>query len=118
MERHRVLKGYLFAAGGAALFSTKAIFIKLAYMEEANAALMLALRIATALPFFIGVGLYAVCQLRQAGKPLPGWGLTFRALLARRGASELCSRTESEKIPASRPVAFDRSLPGLARPAV
>jgi drug/metabolite transporter (DMT)-like permease len=82
MERHRVLKGYLFAAGGAALFSTKAIFIKLAYMEEANAALMLALRMATALPFFIGVGLYAVYQLRQAGKPLPGWGLTFRALLA------------------------------------
>ena len=82
MERHRVLKGYLFAAAGAALFSTKAIFIKLAYMEEANAALMLALRMATALPFFIGVGLYAVYQLRQAGKPLPGWSLTFRALLA------------------------------------
>ncbi len=82
MERHRVLKGYLFAAAGAALFSTKAIFIKLAYMEEANAALMLALRMATALPFFIGVGLYAVYQLRQAGKPLPGWGVTIRALLA------------------------------------
>jgi drug/metabolite transporter (DMT)-like permease len=76
------LKGYLFAAAGAALFSTKAIFIKLAYMEEANAALMLALRMATALPFFIGVGLYAVYQLRQAGKPLPGWGLAIRALFA------------------------------------
>jgi drug/metabolite transporter (DMT)-like permease len=82
MERHRVLKGYLFAAAGAALFSTKAIFIKLAYMEEANAALMLALRMATALPFFIGVGIYAVYQLSQAGKPLPGWSLTIRALLA------------------------------------
>ena len=82
MERHRVLKGYLFAAAGAALFSTKAIFIKLAYTEEANAALMLALRMATALPFFIGVGLYAVYKLRQAGKPLPGWGLAVRALLA------------------------------------
>lgn len=82
MERHRVLKGYLFAAAGAALFSTKAIFIKLAYMEEANAALMLALRMATALPFFIGVGLYAVYQMRQAGKPLPDWGLAIRALFA------------------------------------
>jgi drug/metabolite transporter (DMT)-like permease len=82
MERHRVLKGYLFAAAGAALFSTKAIFIKLAYMEEANAALMLALRMATALPFFIGVGLYAVYKLRQAGQPLPGRSLTIRALLA------------------------------------
>jgi drug/metabolite transporter (DMT)-like permease len=80
MERHRVLKGYLFAAAGAALFSTKAIFIKLAYMEEANAALMLALRMAMALPFFVAVGLYAMYQLRQNGEALPGWGLTVRAL--------------------------------------
>jgi drug/metabolite transporter (DMT)-like permease len=80
MERHRVLKGYLYAGAGAALFLTKAIFIKLAYMEEANAALMLALRMAMALPFFVAVGLYAVYQLRQSGKPLPGWGLTIRAL--------------------------------------
>ena len=81
MERHRVLKGYLYAGAGAALFSTKAIFIKLAYMEEANAALMLALRMAMALPFFVAVGLYAVYQLRQNGKAMPGWGLTIRALL-------------------------------------
>ncbi len=81
MERHRVLKGYLFAAAGAALFSTKAIFIKLAYMEQANAALLLALRMATALPFFLGVGFYALYQLRKAGKPLPGWNMAVRALL-------------------------------------
>ena len=81
MERHRVLKGYLYAGAGAALFSTKAIFIKLAYMEEANAALMLALRMAVALPFFVAVGLYAVYQLRQNGKAMPGWGLIIRALL-------------------------------------
>lgn len=81
MGQHRVLKGYLFAGAGAALFSTKAIFIKLAYMEEANAALMLALRMAVALPFFVAVGLYAVYHLRQNDKALPGWGLTIRALL-------------------------------------
>jgi drug/metabolite transporter (DMT)-like permease len=81
MERHRVLKGYLYAGAGAALFSTKAIFIKLAYMEEANAALMLALRMAMALPFFVAVGLYAVYQLRQNGKAMPGWSMTIRALL-------------------------------------
>jgi drug/metabolite transporter (DMT)-like permease len=80
MERHRVLKGYLYAGAGAALFSTKAIFIKLAYMEEANAALMLALRMAMALPFFVAVGLYAVYRLRQNGRALPGWGMTIRAL--------------------------------------
>ncbi len=81
MEKHRVLSGYLYAGAGAALFSTKAIFIKLAYMEQANAALMLALRMAVSLPFFVGVGLYAVYQLRQNGKPMPGWNLTIRALL-------------------------------------
>ena len=81
MERHRVLKGYLYAGAGAALFSTKAIFIKLAYMEEANAALMLALRMAVALPFFVAVGFYAAYQLRQNGKTMPGWGLTIRALM-------------------------------------
>ena len=71
MERHRVLKGYLYAGAGAALFSTKAIFIKLAYMEEADAALMLALRMAMALPFFVAVGFYAVYQLHQKGKAMP-----------------------------------------------
>ncbi len=80
MEKHRVLSGYLYAGAGAALFSTKAIFIKLAYMEQANAALMLALRMAVSLPFFVGVGLYAVYQSRRGGRPLPGWGLTIRAL--------------------------------------
>ena len=80
MEQHRVAKGYVLAGAGAALFSTKAIFIKLAYMEQANAALMLALRMAMALPFFVAVGLYAVYQLRKDGKALPGWDLTVRAL--------------------------------------
>ena len=80
MEQHRVAKGYVLAGAGAALFSTKAIFIKLAYMEQANAALMLALRMAMALPFFVAVGLYAVYQLQKDGKPLPGWDLTIRTL--------------------------------------
>ena len=80
MEQHRMAKGYVLAGAGAALFSTKAIFIKLAYMEQANAALMLALRMAVSLPFFVAVGLYAIYQLRKGGKPMPGWGLTTRAL--------------------------------------
>jgi drug/metabolite transporter (DMT)-like permease len=80
MEKQRVLQGYIYAGAGAALFSTKAIFIKLAYMEEANAALLLALRMAMALPFFLAVGIYAVYQLRRNGRALPGWGLALRAL--------------------------------------
>ena len=78
MTRDRIL-GYFYAASGAALFSTKAIFIKLAYMEQANAALMLALRMAISMPFFVGVGIYAATQLRRAGKPLPSWSMFWKA---------------------------------------
>jgi drug/metabolite transporter (DMT)-like permease len=63
--------GYFYAAAGAALFSTKAIFIKLAYMDKVDAALMLALRMVTALPFFLAVAIYMVLKLRREGRPLP-----------------------------------------------
>jgi drug/metabolite transporter (DMT)-like permease len=76
-----ILKGYLYAGAGAALFSTKAIFIKLAYREEVNAALMLALRMAFSLPVFVCVGLYAVSRLRAENKPLPERNLWLRAML-------------------------------------
>jgi drug/metabolite transporter (DMT)-like permease len=64
--------GYSLAAAGAALFSSKAIFIKLAYLERSDASLMLASRMAFSLPFFIVIGLYAFNKRRQAGLPAPG----------------------------------------------
>ena len=79
MNQSRAL-GYALAASGAALFSTKAIFIKLAYMDQVNPALMLALRNLVALPFFLSVGLYTVYQLRRDGKALPSLKLTAQAL--------------------------------------
>jgi drug/metabolite transporter (DMT)-like permease len=79
MNQSRLL-GYAFAAAGAALFSTKAIFIKLAYMDQVNPALMLALRNLVALPFFLGVGIYTVYQMRRDGKALPSLKLTCQAL--------------------------------------
>ncbi len=63
--------GYAFTALGAALFSSKAIFIKLAYLEKSDAALMLALRMMMSLPFFVAVGLYALYLHRRAGHPYP-----------------------------------------------
>ena len=63
--------GYGLAAAGAALFSSKAIFIKLAYLERADASLMLATRMAFSLPFFIAIGLYALGKRRRAGLPPP-----------------------------------------------
>lgn len=63
--------GYVLAALGAALFSSKAIFIKLAYLERADAAMMLALRMVMSLPFFLAIGLYALYLHRRAGRPYP-----------------------------------------------
>ena len=54
------LAGFTLAAAGAALFSTKAIFIKLAYLESADAPQLLAWRMIFSLPFFLVVGAYAL----------------------------------------------------------
>ena len=54
-----IVKGYLLAGGGAALFSMKAIIIKLAYGDESvqiEPITLLGLRMAFALPVFIGIG--------------------------------------------------------------
>ncbi len=60
--------GYWLTAAGATLFSTKAIFIKLAYRDDVNASLMLAYRMAFALPFFIAAGLWALSRRRASGE--------------------------------------------------
>ena len=70
-QRHLAV-GYTFAALGAALFSSKAIFVKLAYLEKADASLLLALRMAFALPFFIAIGAYALRRRLSQGLPMPG----------------------------------------------
>ena len=63
--------GYLLCAAGATLFSTKAIFIKLAYQETVDASLMLAWRNIFAVPLFLAIGVYAVLQKRGQGVALP-----------------------------------------------
>lgn len=64
--------GYVLAAAGAALFSTKAIFIKLAFEEQVDAALMLAYRMLFSLPFFAAIGALAYARKRSRGEPAPG----------------------------------------------
>jgi drug/metabolite transporter (DMT)-like permease len=73
--------GYALAAAGAALFSTKAIFIKLAFAEKVDASLMLAYRMILALPVFVAIGLWAFARKRVKGEPLPGWDSVGRAML-------------------------------------
>jgi drug/metabolite transporter (DMT)-like permease len=76
-----ILIGYAFAAAGAVLFSTKAIFIKLAYAEGINAETLLALRMLLSLPFYAAIGLFSVGDRRRTGRPLPARGLVGRAAL-------------------------------------
>ena len=65
--------GYACAALGAAFFSTKAIFIKLAFQDQVDAALMLAYRMLFATPVFIAVGIWAFTQRRAKGEQPPHW---------------------------------------------
>ncbi len=65
--------GYGCAALGAAFFSTKAIFIKLAFQDQVDAALMLAYRMLFATPVFIAVGIWAFTQRRAKGEQPPHW---------------------------------------------
>ena len=71
MNRQSLLFGYLFAAAGSAFFSTKAIFIKLAYQDKADAFLMLAWRMIFALPVFAAIGIWAYLRRRADGRPEP-----------------------------------------------
>lgn len=71
MDRRSLITGYALVAVGAALFSSKAIFIKLAYAERFDALLILAWRMVFALPVFIAVGVYEVRRLKRQGKSRP-----------------------------------------------
>lgn len=77
----RILAGYVLAGGGAALFSTKAIFIKLAYMDVVDAPLLLALRMIFSLPVFAAIGAFAFIRMKAQGKPTPSRSLFLRAAL-------------------------------------
>jgi drug/metabolite transporter (DMT)-like permease len=79
-DRQRdLLVGYLCAAAGAFLFSTKAIIIKLAYDEGLNAETLIALRMVLSLPFYGAIGWISVRERLRTGRPLPDFGLVWRA---------------------------------------
>jgi len=76
-----VTAGYLFAAAGAALFSTKAIFIKLAYAETIDPETLLALRMILSLPFYFAIGGFSIVDRFRRGRDLPSAGLVLRSAL-------------------------------------
>lgn len=71
--------GYVFAAAGAVLFSTKAIFVKLAYAEAVDAETLLALRMGLSLPFYLFIGYLAVADRQKRGVALPSYRYLLRA---------------------------------------
>ena len=67
------LVGYGCAALGAAFFSTKAIFIKLAYQDQLDASLFLAYRMIFATPVFVAIGVWAYAKRAAKGEPAPDY---------------------------------------------
>ena len=79
--RRRLLVGYAMAAGGAILFSMKAIIVKLAYGLDVDPETLLALRMGFSLPFYLGVGFLAIRPRQHKLAAIPSPRLTLRAML-------------------------------------
>lgn len=60
--------GYLLAMGGAFLFASKGIWIKLAYHYHIDAAALMAVRLTLATPFFVVFGLLTWWHRRRTGR--------------------------------------------------
>src|SRR5256885_9556875 len=73
--------GYLFAAAGAVLFSTKAVIVKLAYGVRLDPETLLALRMGFALPFYLGIGALALRDRRRRDLAMPPTRHWVRAVL-------------------------------------
>jgi len=65
-----VLSGLLLAGAGAIAFSGKAIIVKLSYRYGVDAVTVVMLRMLIALPFFVGLGLWAERQAHAKANPL------------------------------------------------
>jgi len=79
--RGYVEMGYLFAAAGALLFSTKAIAIKLVYVEAVDAETLLALRMALAAPIYIFIAALAIRDRKRRSEALPSIPVAIKAAL-------------------------------------
>lgn len=69
--QRRLQVGYLLAVAGAVLWSTKGIFIKLAYAEGVDATTLLALRLGLSLPVYLVIGALSLRDRRREGRGLP-----------------------------------------------
>jgi drug/metabolite transporter (DMT)-like permease len=81
MDRRSLFIGYLLVVVGATLFASKAIFIKLAYVEHHDALLMLAWRMVFAFPVFLAVGAWELAKRRRKAAALPSLPQAASAVL-------------------------------------
>jgi drug/metabolite transporter (DMT)-like permease len=79
--RKDVPLGYVFAATGALLFSTKGIIVKLAYDYDVAPETLIALRALFSLPFYLAIGAFAWINVRLGGGALPPARLIGKAML-------------------------------------
>ncbi len=78
-QRAKFELGFVFAAIGAALFSTKAVIVKLAYGVQLDPETLLALRMGLSLPFYFGIGALALRDRHRRNLPMPGIRLWIHA---------------------------------------
>lgn len=73
MSSRTPLTGFVLVLASAVLFSTKSIFIKLAYQEPVDAITLLTLRMVLALPFFLVMGFWGARQEKHTPLTLRDW---------------------------------------------
>lgn len=77
--------GYALAIAGAMLFSTKGIFIKLAYAEGLTPDMVLALRMVVAVPVYLAIGAWLVARSAEAQAALTPRNLAWAAAIGTLG---------------------------------
>ena len=70
MQRNELI-GYGLAVGGAILFSSKAVVVKMAYAYQIDAETLLALRMLCSLPVYLVIGGANLWQRRERCEPMP-----------------------------------------------
>lgn len=70
-EADNRLVAYGLAAAGSILFATKAVAIKLAYVEPIDASTLLAMRMILAFPFYLAIGAFSLRDRITTGRGLP-----------------------------------------------
>lgn len=81
MTRNRLIAGYVLVFLGSAMFASKAIFIKLAYVERPDPLLILVWRMIFSLPIFAAVGIWVTTAQRRDGQPWPDGRAILKTLL-------------------------------------